>query len=74
MQVDILDPRNGAVCGTCEVGSTDPSQSVNGRRPDNDPIIGLHVFRKDRSKLISFNLAFSRLEIFFLFSAVRILF
>jgi len=47
--VDILDPRNGAVCGTCEVGSTDPSQSVNGRRPDNDPIIGLHVFRKDRA-------------------------
>lgn len=47
--VDILDPRNGAVCGTCEVGSTDPSQSVNGCRPDNDPIIGLHVFRKDRA-------------------------
>lgn len=47
--VEILDPRNGAVCGTCEVGSTDPSQSVNGRRPDNDPIIGLHVFGKDRS-------------------------
>lgn len=47
--VDILDPRNGAVCGSCEVGSTDPSQSVNGRRPDNDPIIGLHVFRKDRA-------------------------
>lgn len=47
--VEILDPRNGAVCGTCEVGSTDPSQSVNGGRPDNDPIIGLHMFRKDRS-------------------------
>eukprot|EP01018_Ginkgo_biloba_P014279 Gb_03218 [translate_table: standard] len=50
--VEVLDPRNGTVCSSCEVGASDPSASVEGRRPENDPIIGLHMFRRDRSNLV----------------------
>ncbi|GLJ36952.1 hypothetical protein SUGI_0747520 [Cryptomeria japonica] len=47
--VEILDPTNGTVYSSCEIGSTEPSKSADGRRLDNDHIVGLHVFGRNSS-------------------------
>ncbi|KAH9328844.1 hypothetical protein KI387_000952 [Taxus chinensis] len=47
--VEILDPTNGTVCSTHEIGSTELSESANGPSPDNDHIVGLHMFGRNSS-------------------------